>query len=756
MRQVRQALSKLLLTCGIAVGGILAGTMGAHAQIVNTATVTGSPAAGTLPTTTATESVTVVAANPSVETTKTVVVAPGGSNPPVAGDTLNYTITIQNTGNVTLVNVGVASDTLERLDTGNTALTLGAITFVSNSGSSPQGQLAPLETATFTASYTLVQADIDAGGVQNQATGTGEGPAGGSLGGGTVVTDDSDDGIDTDGNTADDPTQTIIPNNALIALVKTGSITDVNTNGRTDANDTITYTYTVTNTGNVTLFDIAVAELDTAPNDQFTGNGTTPTPAYDAGGTNEGGNATLLDLLPGASMTFEATYTLVQADIDQGGVANQARATGNDPAGTPVTDDSDESSTAAGQDDPTNTPITRSPLIALVKTGTVNDAAAPTGLSANDTITYTYTVTNTGNTTLFDIGVTELDTAPTDEFTGNGTAPTPTFNAGGTDEDGQGDAADLVPGASLTFQATYTIVQADIDQGSVANQARANGTDPQNNSVTDDSDESSTAAGDDDPTVTPLTATPLIGLVKSATQNPGADGILQAGETITYTYTVTNEGNTTLFDVTVAENAGTFTGTFANLTTPTRTAGGGDIDGEADAFDLAVGNGTITFEATYTVTQADILNGSVTNQAVATGTPPSGPAVTDNSDESTPGAGDNDPTVSTITPQPRVTLAKVADNDTNRAAGDEIVYTYTIENTGNVPINSVSVNDTHNAQNPVGSPENETLDNDGGVATGDSTDATANNGTWDVLAPGDRITIQRRYTVTQSDVDLLQ
>ncbi|MEL7545000.1 MAG: hypothetical protein AAGJ70_14645, partial [Pseudomonadota bacterium] len=187
------------------------------------------------------------------------------------------------------------------------------------------------------------------------------------------------------------------------------------------------------------------------------------------------------------------------------------------------------------------TPITRAPRIAVVKTSTVNDAA-PAGLNAGDTITYTYTVSNEGNTTLFDVGVTET----AGDFTGNGTLPAPAFSSGGGDLDGDADAADLAVGAgTIVFEATYTIVQADIDQGGVNNRAVASGSDPVGTPVSDQSDDNSPAVGEDDPTTTPLTPTPGIGVVKTAAINDGGDGRVDAGDTITYTYTVSNQGNTT-------------------------------------------------------------------------------------------------------------------------------------------------------------------------------------------------------------------
>ena len=53
---------------------------------------------------------------------------------------------------------------------------------------------------------------------------------------------------------------------------------------------------------------------------------------------------------------------------------------------------------------------------------------------------------------------------------------------------------------------------------------------------------------------------------RAACSNALRDGV-DAGETITYTYTVTNTGNTTLYDVAVTESLLTFTGSGA-LPTP--------------------------------------------------------------------------------------------------------------------------------------------------------------------------------------------
>lgn len=104
---------------------------------------------------------------------------------------------------------------------------------------------------------------------------------------------------------------------------------------------------------------------------------------------------------------------------------------------------------------------------------------------------------------------------------------------------------------------------------------------------------------------------------------------------------------------------------------------------------------------------------------------------------------------------PALSILKVADDATLRAAGDVIVYTYTVRNTGNVVINGVTVADTHNASGPVPVPGSETLVTDL-APFGDSVDTGPPNGSWDTLGPGDTITFQGSYTVTQTDVDTLQ
>ena len=102
----------------------------------------------------------------------------------------------------------------------------------------PVTVLAPGDSTTCTATYTLTQVDVDSGHFANTATATGTPPPGMTP------------------PTADDDTDTLIPGAPGITLDKqAGAIDDVDANGH-DVGDTIDYTFVVTNTGNVTLSSV--------------------------------------------------------------------------------------------------------------------------------------------------------------------------------------------------------------------------------------------------------------------------------------------------------------------------------------------------------------------------------------------------------------------------------------------------------------------------------------------------------------------
>src|SRR5690606_1985424 len=122
-------------------------------------------------------------------------------------------------------------------------------------------------------------------------------------------------------------------------------------------------------------------------------------------------------------------------------------------------------------DDSIDTPIAQNPAIALVKTASIGGTGA-----LGDDITYTFTVTNTGDATLTGVVIDDALTGSTD------LAVAPSTSA---------------PGETGTATASYTIDQLDIEAGNVSNTATATGTAPNSSTVTDTS---GTALDNDDST----------------------------------------------------------------------------------------------------------------------------------------------------------------------------------------------------------------------------------------------------------------
>ncbi|WP_309102173.1 GEVED domain-containing protein [Microbacterium sp.] len=491
-------------------------------SISNTATATATPPSGPTPVSPSSTTVVQIPPAPGLSVVKSATPSEAGEF--LAGQEIDYSFVVTNTGNTTLSNVAV--DEVSFTGTGDAPVV-----------SCPVGaaSLAPGAQVVCTAEYTLTQADVDAGSLTNSASATATPPSGPPL--------------------VSPPSAVTVPSIAAPAMtvVKTAD-----TDSLVAAGQDVTYSFLVTNTGNVTLNDVAVNETD------FTGAGdlaavVCPTDT----------------LLPGQFTVCTTTYSAAQADIDEGGeLSNTATAGAVDPAGDAV---SSAPSTSV-------IPIDQAAGLTVVKTSDVVAAAV------GQTVTYSFVVSNTGNVTITDPTVNEID------FSGTGELSAVTCPEGDT----------LAPGDEITCTATYEVTQADVDSGELTNTATATGTTPSGEPTEPSTPSTSIVTTD------PL---PAMSVVKTA----DVERIVAVGQVVTYTFIVTNTGNVTITDPAVNE---------------------GDFNGKGDLSSISCPEGSATLDpgeaaactATYTVVEADLAGGgTLSNTATVSGTTPTGDSITSSS-----------------------------------------------------------------------------------------------------------------------------
>jgi uncharacterized repeat protein (TIGR01451 family) len=289
-------------------------------SFTNTATATGTPPGGMTPVTSTSSSATVPVAQPSISLTKT-----GTASGNMAGDTITYGFHVTNTGNVALSPVTVTDPTV------------GPVTC-------PAGPLAVAASVTCTpVTAPLTQADVDAGKVDNTATAHGTPPSGPEV---------------------TDPDSISVPISAhpAITLDKQHSAPGSNTVGTA-----VPYTFTVKNTGNVTLHSISVADAKI---------GTVTCPAN--------------TLMPGTSTTCTGNYVILHADVSAGKIDNTATAEGTPPLGAKVT--------------ATDTDTLALPLASITLDKRFSGGSST---SVGAKLAYSFVVANTGNLTLTDIVVSD-------------------------------------------------------------------------------------------------------------------------------------------------------------------------------------------------------------------------------------------------------------------------------------------------------------------------------------------------------------
>jgi uncharacterized repeat protein (TIGR01451 family) len=575
---------------------------------VNTAGASGVDGLGKQVTATADAPAPTIA--PAIDVTKT-------ATPPVihAGEAVTWTITVKNTGDSPLAPVKLTDDTTTSCSRAFDSLDAGAA-----------------QTYTCTANPSTT--------TTNAVTATGTDRSG------RPVTD-----------TASATVTVISP---ALTITKDASPTTVR------AGDRITFTITVTNAGDVPLTGVAVTDDRTPACAQTFGT-----------------------LAPRAKQTYTCTAPAPPDDF-----TNTATATGEDPLGreVKVTDDA--------------VVDVIHPAIAIV------EDAAPAQVREGDTVTWTITVTNTGDVPLTDVAVTDDQVAPCAKPLGTlapqakqaytcttvagPTGLTHTAEATGTDPakrpvDASGDASFTVqhpgitiaedvtggpfrPGDTVPFRITVrnagdvplTGVQVTDALVSGCAQAFDSTLEP---GRTWDFGCTGTAPADDFTTTAQVTGTSPVGPSVTASGNAPVDVIhpgiaitknadpvvVRAGDTVTFTVTVTNTGDGPLRNVLVADRL---------------------------APECAQRLGTLAPQAKQTYT-CELVAGEAdfTNTATATGTDGTNRPVTSTAEA----------TVDVI--HPAISITKDAAPAQVRE-GDTVTFTIVVRNTGDVPLTEVSVVDS--------------------------------------------------------------
>ena len=303
-----------------------------------------------------------------LEISKTVTSTPKDGQLYRNGETISYKITVKNTGTTVAKNVNVTDDLTGLNETVD--------------------ELGAGEEKSFDTTYVVTDKDVHAGHIKNVATATSDG------------NDPVKDEVDT-------PVETAKPS----LIVEKTSDKD----HPVKLNETIHYTVTVTNNGNVTIENVTV-------DDELTDN------HWKAG-----------TLKPGESKTFDTQYTVKAEDIAKGKVVNVATADGRDSTG-------DKPDVTPGE--VMNETEKSQPHLTLTKT-TTSTPQNKDGYTKGETITYRIKAENDGNVELRDIKV--EDPLTKDIWS----------------------IESLQPGESKTWTTSYIVTEADQVKGSVVNDVTA-------------------------------------------------------------------------------------------------------------------------------------------------------------------------------------------------------------------------------------------------------------------------------------------
>ena len=587
------------------------------------------------------------------------------------GQTITYTITVQNVGNVPFHDVLISDTVLESLEIIRvepmTTLSGEQVEIGSNKQTVTIPQLAVGEMVTVTAEYTVNEQDILTGYVRNHAvaeatalitptpspaptpttpapTTPGETPTPTAAPTATPTPLPTPGGMDEEEDKTDDVDTTL-------EVVKSASYEGQENGEPAKLGQTIHYSIAVTNKGNVTFVDtkliddLAGLTIQPDPDDRYV--------------VNSDNTVTIGNIAVGETVIVRATYVVTSDDIKAGHVLNEVTVSGgiNTPKPQPSTTPGPTLSPAPSPSATDKVDVVIEGMDVTLTVIKESDVSEGVMVKEGDTITYTITVRNDGNVPF--TGVKTFDDLPGLTIqSGDGYTVTPqnSIVIGALDK-----------GKSVVIQATYTVTEADVLNGMVHNEARAVADpiiDPKDN-------EPKTPTGSDEQDDETVDIDVTLDVTKITTSQWHGEGGYAAGEVITYTITVENKGNVTYHNVIVEDPL-----TGAKWTIEQMTVGQKK-----------------TYTTSHTVTENDILGGYIVNTVTAKAD--SIPNPKQEGDMLTP---EGSASVSDPAEDITATLA-LEKNSTNGGmnkrfrVGETIRYSIKVTNTGNVPLKTVQVYD---------------------------------------------------------------
>ena len=271
--------------------------------------------------------------------------------------------------------------------------------------------------------------------------------------------------------------------------------------------------------------------------------------------------------------------------------------------------------------------VDANPEIAIDVSTNGDDADSPTGpyVEVDDNVTWTYVVTNPGDLALSSVSVSDDQGA------------TPVFQSGDDNSDGILDTTE-----TWIYSVSGTAVA-----GQYSNTGSVSADSPFGETVT--ASDASHYFG----------SAPEIAIdvqTNGQGESPSDGPYIDSGDSVTWTYTVTNTGNVTLSGVSVTDSE----------------------TGAVSGCDATIAPGDSSSCTATGIAEESPVDTPYTNTGTATGTPPVGAGVSH--EDSSSYFGSN----------PSITIS-VTNNGPVVVSGADVVWDFTVTNTGNVPLDLVAV-----------------------------------------------------------------